>query len=82
MQLIITGPLPLEHQEIEISAEAQVELRLPDGASLRLRLDPRPATGSAYHGIEVLASPAIAWGEVRSNAITLLIPISQEAPDA
>ncbi len=82
MKLIITSELPLETQEIEISDTARIELRLSDGGSLRLRLHPRPATNSDYHSIEVLASPAVAWGELRSNMINFLIPASQEAADA
>ena len=82
MKLIITGPLPSEYQEINLSDEAQIELRLPDGASTSLRLAPEPATNSTYHSIEVRASPAIAWGEVRSNGISFLIPAIQEAADA
>ena len=82
MKLIITGPLPLDLQEIDLSDEAQIELRLPDGASISLRLTSKPATNSTYHSIEVLASPAIAWGELRSDVINFLIPASQEAHDA
>ncbi len=85
MKLIITGELLLESQEIDISDTARIELRLPDGGSLRLH--PRPATGSDYHSIEVMASSAAARGGLllqptASNVINFLIPASQEAADA
>jgi len=85
MQLVITGRLPLEHQEIEISDEAQIALCLPDGTTLRLR--PRPATGSAYHRIEIMATTSIAFGElllqpISANVIELLIQASQVVPHA
>lgn len=86
MRLIITGPLPLEHQEIDISDEACIELRFADGGSMRLR--PQPATDSSdYHSIEVWISSMVAFGALllqptSSNVINFLIPARKEAPDA
>lgn len=52
MKLIITGELPLEHQEIDISDTARIELLLGSYEHITLRLRQNPATPD-WHTLEV-----------------------------
>ena len=53
MRLIISGELPLERQEIEISDTAHIELRLSEYEAMYLH--PRP-TQPGWYCIEVMAT--------------------------